>query len=402
MSERKLYRDRNLQIIFGVTLMAVLAVSSITPVFPKIVNELGISKQEVGLLITAFTAPGIVLALFMGVLADRWGRKRVLVPSLFLFGIAGAACALTSNFTIILVFRVFQGIGGAGLGSINFTIIGDLYSGRQRAAAMGLNASALSIGTASYPFIGGALGLLAWNYPFFLPLAAIPIGVAVMTSLRNPEPKNHESLRDYLGGTWGYLKNIKVVGLFALGVLVFIIFYGALLTYLTLFLGDSFSASPFTIGIILSAMSLSTALVSFQAGRFSRWFSEVTLIKAGFAIYALALALIPLMPSLWLFLVPAAIFGAGMGINMPVVMTMMAGFAPLEYRAGFMSINATMLRLGQTIGPLLMGLVYVYWGFGGTFYVAATLAATVPVTITVASRAMRSRTKTKEEPGAAS
>ncbi len=400
MAEAKLYRDRNLQIIFGVTLMAVLAVSSIAPVFPKIINELGISKQAVGLLITAFTAPGMAMAPFLGVMADRWGRKRILVPSLFLFGITGAACALTSNFTLILVLRIFQGIGGAGLGSINVTLIGDLYSGQQRMAAMGLNASILSIGTASYPFIGGALGLLSWHYPFLLPLVAIPIGIAAMFSLRNPEPESHERFGDYLRGAWSYMKNIKVAGLFAGGVLVFIILYGALMTYLALLLGgEPFHASSLVIGIIISASSVSTALISTQVGRLSRRFSEATLIKAGFTAYALGMALIPLMPSLWFFLVPAAIFGIGQGINMPVIMTMVAGLAPMQYRAAFMSINATMLRLGQTVGPPLMGLIYIYLEFGGVFYAAAILAGTVPVTITVFSR-LTAR-GTKEEIGAA-
>ena len=72
--------------------MALLGVSSISPAFPKIVVELGLSPQDVGLLITMFTLPGVFLAPVVGVLADRVGRKRILVPSLFLFGIAGFAC----------------------------------------------------------------------------------------------------------------------------------------------------------------------------------------------------------------------------------------------------------------------------------------------------------------------
>ena len=60
------YRDTNLQIIFGVTLMAVLGVSSITPAFPRIVKELNITPQAVGSLITAFTLPGVLLTAVLG------------------------------------------------------------------------------------------------------------------------------------------------------------------------------------------------------------------------------------------------------------------------------------------------------------------------------------------------
>lgn len=391
MSEGRLHRDRNLLIIFGVTLLAVMAVSSIAPALPAIVRDLGISKLQVGLLITAFTLPGVVLSPFLGVLADRFGRKRILVPSIFLFGVAGAACALTRDFNVLLVLRVFQGMGGAALGALNVTIIGDLYSGSRRTAAMGLNASVLSIGTASYPLIGGALASLGWYYPFYLPLVAIPMGLIVLTALRNPEPRNIEGFKDYLRGTWGYLKNLKVAALFAAGVLTFIILYGAILTYFALLLDESFHASAFTIGLVMSVMALTTAIVSSQLGRMVRWFSEATLIKAAFAIYALALALIPLMPSLWFLLIPVIIFGIAMGMNMPSIQTLVAGLAPMEYRAAFMSINATMLRLGQTVGPPLVGLFYVYGGSDAAFYTVAGMALMVPVTAILVSKRPRWR-----------
>jgi MFS family permease len=391
MSEGRLHRDRNLLIIFGVTLLAVMAVSSIAPALPAIVRDLGISKLQVGLLITAFTLPGVVLSPFLGVLADRFGRKRILVPSIFLFGVAGAACALTRDFNVLLVLRVFQGMGGAALGALNVTIIGDLYSGSRRTAAMGLNASVLSIGTASYPLIGGALASLGWYYPFYLPLVAIPMGLIVLTALRNPEPRNIEGFKDYLRGTWGYLKNLKVAALFAAGVLTFIILYGAILTYFALLLDESFHASAFTIGLVMSVMALTTAIVSSQLGRMVRWFSEATLIKAAFAIYALALALIPLMPSLWFLLIPVIIFGIAMGINMPSIQTLVASLAPMEYRAAFMSINATMLRLGQTVGPPLVGLFYVYGGSDAAFYTVAGMALMVPVTAILVSKRPRWR-----------
>jgi MFS family permease len=78
---RKAYKDHNLHVLWGVTLMAVLGVSSVTPAFPRIVQELGVSSGQVGLLITVFTLPGIVLTPVLGVLSDRHGRKKILVPA---------------------------------------------------------------------------------------------------------------------------------------------------------------------------------------------------------------------------------------------------------------------------------------------------------------------------------
>jgi ACDE family multidrug resistance protein len=121
------------------------------------VREVGVSSGQVGLLITIFTLPGIVMTPVLGVLSDRYGRKKILVPALLLFGLAGGACAFASSFDILLALRFFQGMGAAALGTLNVTVIGDIYEDRERASALGYNSSVLSVETASYPAIGGLL-----------------------------------------------------------------------------------------------------------------------------------------------------------------------------------------------------------------------------------------------------
>jgi ACDE family multidrug resistance protein len=177
------YKDHNLHVIWFVTLLAALGSSSVAPAFPGIREEFGISVGQVGLLITVFTLPGVLLTPVAGVLSDWYGRRTILVPSLLLFGVAGGACALTRDFELLLALRVLQGVGAAALGAINVTLIGDLFSGRERTAALGYNSTVLSVGTASYPAIGGALATLGWFYPFALPIAAIPIALLVFFSL---------------------------------------------------------------------------------------------------------------------------------------------------------------------------------------------------------------------------
>jgi MFS family permease len=68
--------------------MAVLGSSSIAPALPKVVQELGVSPGQVGLLITVFTLPGVFLTSVAGALSDRFGRRKILVPSLMLFSIS--------------------------------------------------------------------------------------------------------------------------------------------------------------------------------------------------------------------------------------------------------------------------------------------------------------------------
>lgn len=389
MEQSKLYRDRNLQIIFSITLMAMLAVASIPPAFPKIMEALQISETDVGLLIVAYTLPGVIISPFIGLLADRFGRKRVLVPLLFLFGLAGGACALSKEFDILIALRVLQGIGGAGLVLLNLTILGDLYSGKRRAMAMGLNASVLGIGGAAYPLIGGALATLSWNYPFFLPLAAIPIGILTLYRLNNPEPSIKQTLHDYLGGICSYMKSIRVASVFLAVMIISIILSGSALTYLSLYLGISLHATPFIIGIILSGMSVITALTSSQMGRIVEYISVTNLIKLSFAICAIALALIPFMPKLGFIIVPMVILGGGIGIAIPSSQTYIAGLAPSEYRAGFMSINTTVMLLGMTLGPLIFGLFYTIADFNGVFFYGAGLALLTAIIGFVSGKILR-------------
>jgi MFS transporter, ACDE family, multidrug resistance protein len=369
--QKSLFLNPSLRLIFGVTLMAVLGVSSVTPAFPVIIKKLEISPQSIGMLITVFTLPGIVMTPLLGILADRFGRKRILVPSMMLFGIAGAACALSRDFNLLLILRFLQGIGAASLGSLNVTLIGDLFEGDERTAAMGYNASVLSVGTATYPAIGGILASVGWYYPFALPVVSIPLGFLILFSLKNPETENQQHLKEYLRAAWCSIKKRQVIILLIVSTVTFIILYGSFLTYFPILAGQSFNASPLVIGLLMSSMSLVTAVSSSQLGKITKIFSKKTLIKATYLFYGLGLVIFIMVPKLWLLLIPTVIFGIGHGLNFPSIQTILAGMAPIEYRAAFMSINGMVLRLGQTLGPVFMGLTFTVWGIQGAFLAGA-------------------------------
>lgn len=372
--ERPVYRDPNLHVIFGVSLMGVLGVSSVTPAFPAIVKALGISPQAVGSLVTAFTLPGVLLTPVLGVLSDHFGRKRILIPALLVFAGAGAACALVREFQLLLILRFFEGVGAAGMGALNLTILGDLYVGTERTEAMGCNSSVLNVGTAGYPAIGGALAMLGWYYPFILPLAAIPVALAVVSSLENPEPTNSQRLREYLSGAWRIICTRQVCALFVVSIIVFMILYGSYLTYLPLLIADSFSLSPFAIGAIISISSVAGALTSSQLGRLTKLCSERLLIAIACVLYAVALLMMPAIPNPWLLAVPTTLYGIAGGVTLPSLITLLAALAPMEQRGVLMSVNGMIFRLGQTLGPVVMGILYGVAGMGGVFYGGAVCA----------------------------
>jgi len=375
--KKKIYLDTNLQIIFGITLTYIMAVASITPAFPKVVKELNISAKDVGLLISIFSFPGILLTPFLGVIADRWGRKKIIIPSLMLFGIAGGLCFFVRDFKILLILRLIQGIGAAPLGALTVTIIGDLYSRKELIAAMGYNSSVRSIGSASYPAIGGALAMMGWHYPFILPVIAIPIGFLVLLHLKTPEPENELHIREHLNIVWKKLRNRQVIGLLVIGIIIFIMLFGSYMTCFPLLLGNSFAASTLIIGFIMASASLIAAFTSSQLGKIIKLFSRKTILKMSFILYALALLIIPLISQLRSFFIPVIIFGIAHGMSIPVIQALLVEAAPLKYRATFMSVSGMTFRVGQTLGPFLMGLVIGVWGIGGAFYAGAALSVTM-------------------------
>jgi ACDE family multidrug resistance protein len=373
----------NLLILFSVTLMAVMGVSIVTPAHPLIARDLNISPSKIGLLITVFALPGTILAPVLGVLADRFGRRRILVPSLFAFGIFGTACAFTKDFSVLLLFRFFQGVGAAALGSINLTIIGDLYSGRDRATAMGYNSGVLSIGTATYPALGGLVAAYGWQFPFLFSFIAIPVGILIMARLKNPEPVSTEKLSEYFKIIFRLIQTKNMRGLFLASFTSFVVIYGPYLTYFP-FLAESHAIhSPAAIGILMSVSSLTTALSSVFLGKLVRRFSENRLIKTAYILYAVSLIILATAANHITFVIALIVLGASSGISIPAVQSLIAGLAPPRQRGAFMSVNGMIIRLGQTLGPLVAATALGLWGLFGVFYAAAVFSIVVVFMLTV-------------------
>jgi MFS family permease len=373
-NQTPLYQDKNLLIIFTVSLITFLVLASVPPAFPKIIQALNVPPQKIGLLISVFSFPSLVLGPLVGVLADRVGRKKILVPSLVLFGIAGTACAFARDFNVLLWFLFLQGIGAAALHSLTIALISDLYSGVRRTTAIGYNTSIITASMAIYSIIGGALAVMGWYYPFLLSLAAIPVALLVWFGLKNPEPTGEKPLNVNLLNALKSLRNRQLAGLFIVSTAHFILLYGALRTYLPLLIADSFKSSSLVIGLILASIPVATAIAASQVGRLARRFPETTLIRASFVFYALALLSVPFVSNLWLLLIPTVLFGIGFGICSPITLSLVAAQASKEYLATVISVNGTFCNVGRIIGPLLMGVAFGIGGINGVFYAGAGIA----------------------------
>lgn len=346
------WRSSALYVILSSSLMGVMGVSLISPVLPELRAAFEISDAQVGLVITVYTLPGVFLTPFIGLLADRIGRRRVIIPLLFIFGIGGAGISFASSFTEVLALRFLQGIGASALVTLAVTLIGDFYDGAQRNAVMGFNGSMLGTGAALYPLIGGALGGIRWSAPFLFFGIGILVGIVAAVALEEPEADQPSSVGVYLGRLRDVAVLPEAIAIFSAIFVIFFVFYGAVQTALPLLLNDEFGLTSSQIGLTLAMVSVASATVSSQYGRISQWRTAPELVALGFVAYGTSLLGVWLAPSPVFVGASLLAFGVGFGIVMPSIDTTVVTLVSSQLRAGMMGMRTSMLRLGQTLGPI--------------------------------------------------
>ena len=395
-------QSQTVLVIFASTLVSVMGVSLISPALPTIQAAWNISASQASLLISAFTLPGIVLTPFIGLIADRVGRKRVLVPSLFLFGVSGIAVVFVDGFTTLLGLRVVQGTAGSAIMSLTVTLLGDLFSGEQQSRLIGLNAAILAIGAAGYPLLGGGLALLSWAAPFVCFALGIVVAVAGSAILPEPESSMDSSGFSYITNAAQSVPTRAALGLYVAIFGIFFILYGAQLTLIPFILDESYGLSSGTIGLLLGLPAVTMGVTSSQSSRLIRHLSPPRLITLGFVTYGIGMTLAALAHSIIVLAGALFLFGIGQGFAEPITDTALNTLAPDAFRGGIMSIRTSVLQFGTTLGPPVFIAVASIVGYTDTLLIAGLAALALGVcafgllTLSETGRSTQRRTFTNE------
>lgn len=182
------------------------SIDTYLPSFPDIAEKLGASQLEVQQTLAAYLTAFAVMTLWHGAISDRFGRRRVILSALALFGLASAGCALATSIEELWFWRAMQGItAGAGI-VISRAIVRDLYDGAAAQRLMSQITMMFALAPAIAPVIGGWLQtFFGWRSVFaFLVLSTAALWFACWKLL--PEtlpPEKRQSLRPaYLGRTY--------------------------------------------------------------------------------------------------------------------------------------------------------------------------------------------------------
>lgn len=336
-----------------------LAIDSMLPAMPQIGHALGVTADnERQWILTAYLLGFGAAQIVYGPLADRFGRKPVLLVGLALYVVFAALCAFSTSFEMLLTARALCGVGAAATRVLSVSIVRDCYSGRQMARVMSLSfivflgvpIIAPSVGqaillVAPWPWVFGVLSIfglavIAWSWiklPETLhpedrvPLAAGPVLAAFKTCLTNRVAVGYTLAATLvLGGLFGFLNSAQQVFVDVLGA------------------GRSF---PLIFAAIAAGIAVSSLLNSRIVGRLGmRLVSHVALM--GYLTFAVVHALIALSghETLWTF----SLLQAGMMFCFGLVMSNFGSIAmePLGHLAG---TAASVQGFITTIGGALFG-----------------------------------------------
>lgn len=374
--------DGNFRILMAVTFLAVMGVSSVTPALPTMMEALAVHPADIGWVVTAFALGGAISTPVSGVLADRLGRRRVLAPALLFFGLAGLACGLAQSFPQLLLLRFLQGVGAGPLNTMTFTMAGDMYDGRRRVMAMGILGMTISIGSATASLAGGLTASAGWRWIFVMPILALACWWLVHYKMDVSDPEvSRAGMAAYLRQVAGLLASWRTVGLLVATFFVFILLFGAYLTYVPVMLHLRMAAAPHIIGLAMTVVTAFIALGSAQIGRLTARLGSRGLIIAGFGLYCVSMLGLAWTSSYWTLLASLGLLGLGHGMILPSIMNLLSDLAPPELRAALMSVNALILRLSQTVAPVALGLVMLFGGIRDVFLAGAGVAALAVVVV---------------------
>ena len=355
MPQTELDPRRLLPLIVTVTGMGVLAFAVIAPVLPGLADELGVSRGSIGLVQGAVAIPGIFLAAYIGYLADRFGRRRVIRVSLIIFGVFGLACFFARSYWVLVGFRILQGLGTSGLLSLGVVLIGDLFTGIERRWAMGINLAALTMTTTLAPIAGRFIAEGGAFRPFLIFFLAFPVFVMAR---RLPDPKGatkpsppFRHLREAMQLLKREGKRSDFLGVLPMSLITLGVFLGLGLTVLPLFLEREFGLGVSQRGLVAAILSASSSLASVLSGRVGSLYTPRQVLTSAFTFMVVGFTVIGLAPSLWVLSLGLILLGLATGSIFPLLQDYSASVGPAHYRGMLVGTWVSANRVGQFAGP---------------------------------------------------
>lgn len=413
-----------LTIILGLTL-AVLDSSIVNLALPDIGRELQAGASQSIWVVNAYQMASLVTLLPLAALGDRLGYRRVYLGGMLLFTVASIAAMAASSLPALIAARALQGLGAAGVMSVNAALVRLTYPRASLGQGMAINSLVVATATMAGPSVAAAiLSVASWHWLFALNL---PLGIFILWLGRRALPHNPPrsgalpefswldvglnlamfslvfigadllSVRagqDHAGGGqgWGWaliVAGLLVGGLYVrrqrdraapllpvdlLRIRVFALSMGAsvhafcaqVLAFLSLpfLLLEAHGRSHMEAGLLMTTWPLATVVVAPIAGRLIGRVSDGLLGGIGMAVFAgglLSLALLPEQPSVADMVWRMALCGGGFALFQSPNNHTIVSSAPLHRSGAASGMLGTARLTGQTLGAVLLAAIFAIW-----------------------------------------
>lgn len=340
-----------------------LGIGLIVPVMPSFKDLMHLSGATMGYLVAVFAVAQLLMSPIAGRWVDRFGRKKIIILGLFLFGISELIFGLGTHVSVLYISRILGGFSAALVMPGVTAYIADITTVKERSVAMGYLSAAISTGFIIGPGIGGFVAEFGVRMPFYV-AAAIAFLACIFSifmlkeSLTKEQQIEFSTNRVETSFLSDIKKSLKPLYLIAF-IIVFVLAFGlsAYETVFSLFSNEKFGYTPRDIAMIISISGIFGVVVQvFIFGKLIDLLGEKKLIQLCLITGVVLATASTVISSFWVVLLVTCFIFLAFDLLRPALTTFLSKAAGKEQ--GFVAgMNSTYTSLGNIIGPAMGGIL---------------------------------------------
>jgi len=355
---------RHFWTLVGATFIDRVGGALLFPFFTLYVTaKFGVGMTTVGVLFAAFSLSSVVGSTVGGALADRLGRKKMLIFGLMASATTVLIMGFADTLMIFALGAVLAGMFADTGGPAQQAMVADLLPAQQRAEGYGIQRVVNNLAVTIGPIIGGFMATVSYLLLFLSDAVASSI-TALIVALKLPETKpesvaegqERESLLRTFRGYAVPLRDLPFQAFLLASGLATIV-YMQMNTTLAVYLRDAYEIPPQGYAALLSMNALMVVLFQFPITRRIKRYSPMLMMASGTLLYSVGFGLYGVASSAVMFVVAMVIITLGEMVVVPVSQALVASMSPEMMRGRYMAMYGFSWVIPMAIGPLLAGLI---------------------------------------------
>jgi len=325
-------------------------------------KKFDIGMSTVGIVFAIFSVSGFAGSAIGGALADRMGRKGVIIFSLVLSSLSALGMGFAPTLAIFIAVSVIVGTLSSIGGPAHEAVVADLLPENKRAEGYGIIRVVFNLAVIIAPAVAGLLIAKSYILLFIVDaIISLLAAAVVIFFLPETKPQAHpdakpESISQTFGGYGKVFKDIPFVAFIVMSVMTALI-YTNFNTTLGVFLRDMHHVPEIGYGYLISMNAVIVVFFQFWVARKLEKYKPMLMVALGTALYGIGFAMYGFISTYFMFAIAMIIITIGEMVVSPFQQSLVAGFAPEEMRGRYMAVSHLSWGLAFAIGPYFAGLL---------------------------------------------